>query len=137
MALPKPKHLEPAYGAQFSDPSVASAYRFRPSYPEEVYRILAEFIVDAPRLVLKLGCGLGEIARRLAAQTDRVDAVEPSHAMLELACTLPGGERRNIHWCRCTAEEFAYAPGYGLVITAESLHWMDWQRVLPAIRGSL
>src|SRR5919109_3343549 len=137
MALPKPKHLEAACGAQFSDPSVASAYRFRPSYPEEVYRILAEFIVDAPRLVLKLGCGLGEIARRLAAQTDRVDAVEPSHAMLALARTLPGGERSNLQWYCCTAEAFTYVPGYGLVIAAESLHWMDWSRVLPAIRAAL
>ena len=33
MMLPKPKHLEAEYGAQFSDPSVASAYRFRPPYP--------------------------------------------------------------------------------------------------------
>jgi SAM-dependent methyltransferase len=137
MILPKPKHLEPEYGSQFSDPSVAQAYRFRPPYPEEVYTILEGLIVDAPRLVLELGCGLGEIARRLAVQTDRVDAVEPSHAMLELARTLPGGGCRNIRWYCCTAEEFAYVPGYSLVIAAESLHWMDWQRVLPAIRASL
>jgi SAM-dependent methyltransferase len=137
MALPKPKHLEPEYGAQFFDPSVASAYRFRPPYPEEVYTILAGLIVDGPRVVLELGCGVGEIARRLAAQTDRVDAVEPSHAMLALARTLPGGERSNLQWYCCTAEEFAYVPGYGLVIAAESLHWMDWYRVLPAIRAVL
>jgi SAM-dependent methyltransferase len=137
MALPKPKHLEPAYGAQFSDPSVVSAYRFRPPYPEEVYTILAELIADAPRLVLELGCGPGEIARRLATQTDRVDAVEPSQAMLALARALPGGERRNLQWYCCTAEAFTYVPGYGLVIAAESLHWMDWYRVLPAIRAAL
>jgi SAM-dependent methyltransferase len=136
MTLPKPKHLEPEYGAQFSDPSVAQAYRFRPPYPDEVYTILEGLIVDAPRLVLELGCGLGEIARRLAVQTDRVDAVEPSHAMLDLARTLLGGGRRNIQWFCCTAEEFAYVPEYSLVIAAESLHWMDWYRVLPAIRAS-
>lgn len=85
MALSKPKHLEPEYGAQFSDPSVARAYRFRPPYPDEVYTILERLLGDATRVVLELGCGLGEIARRLAAQMDRVDAVEPSHAMLERA----------------------------------------------------
>jgi SAM-dependent methyltransferase len=137
MTLPKPKHLEPEYGAQFSDPSVASAYRFRPPYPEEVYTILDRLLRDVPRVVLELGCGLGEIARRLAAQTDRVDAVEPAHAMLELARLLPGGEHRNVQWYCCTAEEFAYMPGYGLVIAAESLHWLDWYRVLPAIRVTL
>lgn len=137
MTLPKPKHLEPEYGVQFSDPSVVRAYCFRPPYPDEVYMILARLIVDVPPIVLDLGCGLGEIARCLAAQTDRVDAVEPSRAMLELACTLPGGRRRNIQWYCCPAEEFAYVPGYSLVIAAESLHWMDWSRVLPAIRAAL
>ena len=137
MALPKPRHLEPPYGAQFSDPCVVSAYRFRPPYPEEVYTILAGLLGDAPRIVLELGCGLGEIARRLAPQMDRVDAVDPSLAMLALARSLPGGERRNIQWYCCTAEEFTYVPGYSLVIAAESLQWMDWYRVLPAIRAAL
>jgi hypothetical protein len=85
MTLPKPKHLTPEYGAQFSDPSIASAYRVRPPYPDEVYTFLDRLIGNAPRVILELGCGLGEIARRLAAQTARVDAVEPSHAMLTLA----------------------------------------------------
>ena len=34
---PKPTHLQPEYGAQFSDSSVAAAYGFRPPYPEEAY----------------------------------------------------------------------------------------------------
>jgi SAM-dependent methyltransferase len=137
MTLPKPKHLAPEYGAQFSDLSVASAYRFRPPYPDEVYTLLDRLLGNTPRVVLELGCGLGEIARRLAAQTDRVDAVEPSRAMLALARSLPGGEQRNLQWYECTAEAFAYRPGYGLVIAAESLHWMDWDRVLPAVRVAL
>jgi SAM-dependent methyltransferase len=137
MALPKPKHLAPEYGSQFSDPSVTRAYSFRPPYPDEVYTILEGLIVDAPRLVLELVCGLGEIARRVAAQTDRADAAIHSPAMLALARTLPGGERQNIHWYCCSAEEFAYGLGYGLVIAAESLRCMDWHRILPAIRGSL
>jgi len=137
MTLPKPKHLTPEYGAQFSEPSVASAYRCRPPYPDEVYTLLDRLLGHAPRVVLELGCGLGEIARRLAAQTDRVDAVEPSRAMLALARRLPGGEQRNLQWYECTAEAFAYRPGYGLVIAAESLHWMEWDRVLPAIRVAL
>lgn len=91
MALPKPKHLAPEYGSQFSDPSVASAYCFRPPYPDEVYVFLEELIADTPRIVLELGCGLGEITRRLAARAKRVDAVNPSHAMLAIARTLPGG----------------------------------------------
>lgn len=137
MALPKPKHLAPAYGSQFSDPSVASAYRFRPPYPDEVYGLLEGLMVDTPRIVLELGCGLGEITRRLAARVERVDAVDPSHAMIAMAQTLPGGAHRHVHWFCCTAEDFAYGSEYALVIAAESLHWMDWQRVLPVVRASL
>ena len=74
MILPKPKHLGPEYGAQFSDPSVASAYCFRPSYPDEVYTILERLLGDTPRCA-RTWCGLGEIAQRFAPQTDRVDAV--------------------------------------------------------------
>jgi SAM-dependent methyltransferase len=137
MTLPKPKHLEPEYGAQFADPSVAGAYLYRPPYPDEVYTILESLLGKTTRIVLELGCGLGEIARRLASRTDRIDAVEPSRIMLELARVLPGGGHRNIRWHCCTAEEFAYMPVYGLVIAAESLHWMDWFSVLPAIGVSL
>jgi SAM-dependent methyltransferase len=137
MRLPKPTHLGPAYSAQFSDPSVARAYGFRPPYPDEVYAMLTRRIVDSPSLVLDLGCGLGEIARRLAAQVERVDAVDPSQAMLEIARTLADGERPNIHWHCCPAEEFLYGSGYDLVITAESLHWMAWERVLPAVHAAL
>lgn len=99
--------------------------------------ILEGLLRDAPRVVLELGYGLGEIARRLAAQTDRVDAVEPSRAMLTLARQLPGGEQRNIQWYGCTAEAFTYVAGYGLVIAAESLQWMDWDHVFPAVRVAL
>jgi SAM-dependent methyltransferase len=137
MTLPKPKHLAPAYGSQFSDPGVARAYRFRPPYPDEVYGLLEGLIVDRPRSVLELGCGLGEIARRLAARVERVEAVDPSPAMLALARTLPGGAHRHVHWFCCAAEDFVYGSEYALVIAAESLHWMDWQCVLPAVRAAL
>ena len=137
MTQPKPKHLGPEYGAQFSDRSVVEAYVYRPPYPDEVYTILADLIVDAPRNVLELGCGPGEIARGLAARVAHVDAVDPSQAMLDLARTLPGSERSNLNWHCCSAETFTYPRPYALAITAESLHWMDWERVLPAIRASL
>ncbi len=41
---PKPDHLESEYGAQFGDPSVVTAYRHRPPYPEELFEILIELL---------------------------------------------------------------------------------------------
>ena len=40
MALPKPAHLGEKYALQFSDPSVAAAYRYRLPYPAETYGVL-------------------------------------------------------------------------------------------------
>ncbi len=42
--LQKPKHFSSEYAEQFKDQSVVEAYRFRPSYPSEVFDILAELV---------------------------------------------------------------------------------------------
>ena len=81
--LPKPEHLGPAYAAQFQDQSVVAAYRFRPPYPDEVFRILADLITDEPRVVLDAGCGDGAIARHLVEQVERIDAIDLSRVMIE------------------------------------------------------
>ena len=135
--LPKPKHLGPVYGAQFQDSSVAAAYPTRPPYPDELFDLLAGLIHDTPRILLDLGCGTGDIARRLAPMVTRVDAVDPSAAMLALGRSLPGGSRLNLRWIQTSAEEFDYRERYALVVAAESFHWIDWYRVVPRVRGAL
>ena len=50
--LQKPKHLGPEYGAVFQDRCVVEAYSYRPSYPAEVFDILAGLITSEPRHVL-------------------------------------------------------------------------------------
>ena len=93
--------------------------------------------MDAPRIVLDLGCGLGEIARRMAPRLERVDALDPSGPMLDSARALPGGTDPRIRWIHRAAEDFVYPHGYALVVAAQSLHWMDWERVMPALGASL
>lgn len=134
---PKPKGLGPEYGAQFGDPSVADAYPTRPPYPLEVFDILRRLIQDASPRVLDLGCGTGDISRGLAPHGIWMDAVDPSAAMLARGQALPGGQHPNIHWIASTAEDFSYPASYALVVSAESLHWMDWYVVLPCIQRSL
>jgi SAM-dependent methyltransferase len=135
--LPKPKGLEPRYGAQFRDQSIADSYPSRPPYPREVFEILLGLVQDTPPMVLDLGCGTGDIARELTPHVARVHAVDPSVTMLTRGKALPGGQHANIQWMVSTAEEFSYPSRYALVVAAESLHWMDWDRVLPNIRRSL
>jgi ubiquinone/menaquinone biosynthesis C-methylase UbiE len=135
--IPKPAHLGPEYGAQFRDQSIVDAYSTRPPYPPEVFLILEEVMIDQPRIVLDLGCGTGDIARNLVSHTERIDAVDPSTAMLAYAQKLPGGDDPRINWINATAEEFEYPATYALAVTAESLHWMEWYVVLPKIGRAL
>jgi ubiquinone/menaquinone biosynthesis C-methylase UbiE len=135
--IPKPVHLGPEYGGQFRDQSIVDSYATRPPYPAKVFSILEELIIDEPRIVLDLGCGTGDIARNFASSTERIDAVDPSVAMLAHARTLPGGNDLRINWINATAEEFDYPATYALAVTAESLHWMEWYFVLPKIGRTL
>jgi SAM-dependent methyltransferase len=126
----KPRHLQADYAEQFLDESVAAAYPNRPPYPEAVIDLLSALASDEPRVVLELGAGTGDITRRLAARVTRVDAVEPSVAMRAIAAESAAS---NVRWIADTAEAFVADAPYALVVAAESLHWMDWNVVLPKI----
>ena len=127
----KPKHLAPKYGEVFKDRSVVEAYHHRPPYPAEVFDVLAGLIVAEPRNVLDVGCGTGYIARNLVDRVDRLDAVDFSRNMIEEGKRLPNGNNPCLHWLYGPVETVELAPPYALVTAGESLHWMDWNVVLP------
>lgn len=134
---PKPAHLGPEYGAMFQDRSVAEAYPNRPPYPAAVFAALSDLIVDAPRAVLDIGCGTGDIARPLAARVERVDAVDLSEAMIAQGRQQPGGDAPNLRWIQAAVEEAPLAPPYALITAGESLHWLDWPVVFPRFADAL
>ncbi len=135
--VPKPAHLAPEYGAQFQDAAIVAAYHHRPPYPAEVFPLLAGLITDTPRHVLDVGCGTGYVARPLARLVDRVDAVDPSVAMIERGKQEPGGAAPNLHWIVGYAEDAPLDPPYALITAGASLHWMDWAVVMPRFRDAL
>lgn len=135
--LPKPEHLGPEYGSQFQDQSVVAAYRFRPPYPDEVFRTLAGLITDETRIVLDAGCGDGAVARHLVEQVERLDAVDLSRAMIEQGKRLPIGDHPRLRWICAPMEDAPLDPPYALITAGASLHWMDWQVVLPRFRQAL
>jgi len=122
---------------RFQDQSVVDRYHLRPTYPPETFTIFNELIVDEPRVVLDVGCGTGNVARPLAEYVERIDAVDLSLPMLERARTLPGGDSPKIRWWHGRAEVVETQPPYALVTAGESLHWMDWDVVLPRLVGVL
>ena len=89
------------------------------------------------RTVLELGCGTGELSRRLAPRVGHVDAIDPSAAMLGAARLGDGGDAANIAWVQSLAEDFDYPHTYDLALAAESIHWMDWDVVFPRLAGAM
>jgi SAM-dependent methyltransferase len=138
--LPKPSPLSGDYGAWFQDPLIVAAYHHRPPYPQQAIALLVSLATHGtagPRAVLDVGCGTGDLARRLAPHFDRVDAVDFSRGMLEKGTRLPGGDHSNLRWIHAAVEEAPLCPPYALVTAGESLHWMAWDVVLPRFAAAL
>jgi SAM-dependent methyltransferase len=133
----KPKHLGLTYAEQFKEQSVVSAYAYRPPIPDAVFDLLAQLIVDEPRVLLDAGCGTGAVARRAVTFAERVDAVDFSRAMLEAGRHLPNGDHPRLRWIEGSLEQVTLTPPYALIIASESLHWMDWDIVMPRFRAAL
>lgn len=121
----------------FLEVSVAAAYGFRPPYPEELIVRLVVLAGSAEAAVLDLGCGTGDIARPLAAHVGHVTAVDPSAAMLAAARDAAGGTAPNIEWVQSSAEQFGFNDHYSLLVTAESIHWLDLDLVFEGARRCL
>jgi trans-aconitate methyltransferase len=134
---PKPDFLGPHHAARFQDQSVVDRYHLRSTCPPETFRILAGLISDEPRAVLDVGCGTGDVARNLLDFVERIDAVDISLPMMEKGKRLPGGNSPKIRWLHGRAEDIDLAPPYALVTAGQSIHWMEWDIVLPRFRQAL
>jgi SAM-dependent methyltransferase len=128
--------LRRSLASVWSEPAVARVYQYRPAYPAPVFDVLRRLAVE-PRSVLDAGCGTGALTRRMTALAARIDAVDPSAAMIEEAQRLPGGRDPRIRWIVGPAETAPLDPPYGLITTGQSLHWMDHDVVMPRFRDAL
>jgi trans-aconitate methyltransferase len=137
---PKPTHLGPQYGAQFSDAGIVRAYRHRPPYPDDVFATLASLLAPGPATILDAGCGTGDIAIGLLASMphiERLDAVDLSPAMVAEGQQRPGGDDPRLRGQVAPIETATFQPPYALITAGESLHWMDWPVVMPRFRDAL
>lgn len=135
--MKRPAHLTPENAARFQHESVVAVYDRRLPYPNEVFDVLLGLITDQPRRALDLGTGTGDLARPLARQLEWVDAVDLSPAMIARGRALPDGDRPNLRWLVGRAEEVELTPPYALITAGESLHWMDWEVLLPRLKPLL
>lgn len=135
--MERPAYLGGEFAAAFQDHDVARAYAYRPPYPPELFDLLLGLIRVEPRTVLDIGCGRGEIARALAPRVARVDAVDLAAEMIEAGQRALGGDAPNICWIVGPAETVVLDPPYALITGGQSLHWMDWEVMLPRFHDVL
>ncbi len=121
----------------FLDRDAVKAYRHRAPYPDETFEILRELIKDEPRHVLDVGCGTGAVARNILDFVDCVDALDPSSAMIEEGKMMPGGNSPRIRWILGNAEDAVLDPPYAQIVAAMSIHWLDWNVVMPRFASTL
>ncbi len=120
----------------FKDADVARAYNLRPPYPEALMACLAAAVAGPERNVIDLGCGTGDISRRLAPYVSHIDAVDFSAEMIAAGRAAPGGDAANIDWRQAAAEDFTYRGPYGLAVAGESIHWFDLPVVTRLLKAS-
>ena len=134
---PEPRDARTFYADTFKDRRVVDAYRHRPPYPDEVFAILASLLTDEPRVVLDVGAGAGDLARRIVEFAGRVDAVDFSASMIEQGRRLPNGDHPHLRWVYGKVEEAPLSPPYALITAGSSIHWMQWERTFPLFRSAL
>jgi ubiquinone/menaquinone biosynthesis C-methylase UbiE len=133
----RPSYLTPDNAAHFQHESVVAVYDRRLPYPVEVFDLVLSLVSDEPRCALDLGTGTGDLARPLARHLQRIDAVDMSPAMIARGKALPGGDAPNLRWIEGRAEDVELRPPYALITAGESLHWMDWDVLLPRLKRLL
>lgn len=127
--------LDRTQGEAFDDLEVARSYACRAPYAPAMYEFL--FDLASQRAALDLGCGPGKLARVLAHRFARVDAVDPSLPMLEVARELDADQHPNINWIPGHGETAPFEPPYDLITAGASIHWMDHAVVFPRLAAAI
>jgi len=118
----------PAFKDHFS--AQAAGYsRYRPHYPDELFRFLASVCAERAR-AWDCGCGNGQAAVGLAAHFAQVRATDPSERQIANA-TGPA----NVAYSVARAEASGLASGcVNLVLAAQAAHWFTFDAFFAEVR---
>lgn len=97
--------------------------RYRPSYPEEFFDYLREFVTGFEN-AWDCGTGNGQVAKELAQVFSNVYATDISQAQLDNAVKLS-----NIFYSVQPAEKTNFKDNFfDLIIVAQAVHWFDFEK---------
>jgi SAM-dependent methyltransferase len=133
----RPQSWSPHNASAFQLADVVEHYHLRAPYPSTLIPFLRDLAVPPRGAVIELGCGTGEITRALAPHTERIDAIDLSHQMIERARSMPGGDHPGICWIEGRSEDAPLNGPYALAVAGKSLHWMDWDITLPRLASNM
>jgi len=101
--------------------------------------LLARIPLEAPRRIVDLGCGAGNVAQVLGARwpAARIEGVDADPAMLARARAATAGDARYT-WTQCDLGAWHCASPPDLVFSNAALHWLDgheqlFPRLLAAV----
>jgi len=107
--------------------------QFRPPYPAEFFRSVAERLsLDKRRALIDLGTGPGVLALGFAPYVGRVVGVDPEPAMLVAASAAEARAGAGVSFIEGKAEDLPAAIGsFDVVTIGRALHWMDHKALGP------
>jgi len=123
-------HLHYGYWAKDLEVHIANLCIAQENYTNFVI----SHIPDGVRSILDVGCGRGQMAKKLADMGYRVDCVCPSHFLAEQARELLAN--RN-HIFECLYEELQTENLYDLILFSESFQYIDIEEALKKTMGIL
>lgn len=121
--------------AQSFGPHAEAYDRLRPGYPEALFDDVLRYAGAVTSAALEIGAGTGKATLRLLERGLDVVAVEPSEPMAEVLRERAAGAGPTGHLTirPGTFEEFVPARPFGLVVAAQSFHWVEpstrWRRL--------
>jgi SAM-dependent methyltransferase len=124
------------YGATF-DTIAVEYHRNRPTYPDELVDRTCEIgDLAAGDRVLEIGCGTGQLTRKLVGRGLHVTAVDPGRNLIELAGRAVDGSG-TVEFVHARFEDAPIDDGFAAVFSASAFHWVDpdvsWAKVAESL----
>jgi SAM-dependent methyltransferase len=111
----------------------------RPAYAPALIRRVAQTCgLDGSQRMLDIGCGPGQLSLAFSTWVDRVLAIDPEPAMLEVATELGAGVAPNIEYRQGSSYDLSPELGrFQFVAIGRAFHWMDRLDTLARLDGML